>query len=91
VVSSEFATGNGLTSFTAPIILNYCPAGANLASTGEVILWGCVCDPMSLSRRWRSNSGSGCDSEETTPRRRPPGIVRNCSVVLQRSSHRAQK
>ncbi len=50
VVSGEFATGNGLTSLTAPIILNYRPAGATLTSIGEVVLWGYVCDPMSLRR-----------------------------------------
>jgi hypothetical protein len=60
VVSGEFAdqrrpfaTGNGLTSLTAPMILNLFPAGANLASTGEVILWGYVCNPMMSSRRGR--------------------------------------
>jgi len=40
VVSDEFATGNGLVPLTAPMISNLFPAGANLASTGEVILWG---------------------------------------------------
>jgi len=34
-----------------PDDVNLFPAGANLASTGEVILWGCVCNPMRLSRR----------------------------------------
>jgi hypothetical protein len=28
VVSDEFATGNGLVSSTAPVILSLCPAGA---------------------------------------------------------------
>jgi hypothetical protein len=58
VVSDEFAdqrrplaTGNELTSLTAPMILNYFPAGANLASTGEVILWGYLDDPMSLREK----------------------------------------
>ena len=58
VVSGEFAdqrrplaTGNRLISLTAPMMLNYFPAGANLASTGEVILWGYVCDPMSLREK----------------------------------------
>ena len=60
VVSGEFAdqrrplaTGNGLTSSTAPMILNLCSAGANLASTGEVLPWGYANDPMSFLRRVR--------------------------------------
>ena len=53
VVSGEFATGNGLTSSTAPIMSSLVPAGANLPSTGEVILWGCVCNPMRSLRRVR--------------------------------------
>jgi hypothetical protein len=40
VVSDEFATGNGLTSSTAPMILNLRLAGARLSPTGEVIFWG---------------------------------------------------
>ena len=51
VVSGEFATGNGLTSSTAPIILSLCPAGAKLTSTGEVTFWGYLCDPMSLREK----------------------------------------
>jgi hypothetical protein len=51
VVSGEFATGNGRASSTAPMMSNLFPAGANLTSAGEVILWGCVCNPMRLSRR----------------------------------------
>jgi hypothetical protein len=44
VVSDEFATGNGLTSLTAPMMSNLFPAGAKRTSTGEVILWGYVDD-----------------------------------------------
>ena len=53
VVSDEFATGNGLTSLNAPIMSSLFPAGAKPASTGEVILWGYVSDPMMLLRRGR--------------------------------------
>ena len=67
VVSDEFATGNGLTSSTAPMISNLFPAGANLASTGEVILWGYVCDPMRLRRR-----GRGTHAMVATLKRPPP-------------------
>jgi hypothetical protein len=51
VVSGEFATGNGLASITAPMTSSLFPAGANLTSIGEVVLWGYVCNPMRLSRR----------------------------------------
>jgi hypothetical protein len=51
VVSGEFATGNGLASSTAPMMSNLFPAGANLTSTGEVILWGCLCNPMRLCEK----------------------------------------
>ncbi len=67
VVSGEFATGNGLTSATAPIMSSLFPAGANLASTGEVILWGYVCNPMRLSRR-----GRGTHAMVATLKRPPP-------------------
>ena len=70
VVSGEFATGNGLTSSTAPMISNLFPAGANLASTGEVLLWGYVCDPMRLSRR-----GRGTHAMVATLKRPPPGAA----------------
>ena len=50
---TRFATGNELVPLTAPMISNLFPAGANPASTGEVILWGYVCNPMRLSRRGR--------------------------------------
>jgi hypothetical protein len=33
------------------MILNYFPAGAKLALTGEVILWGYLDDPMSLREK----------------------------------------
>ena len=42
------ATGNRLTSSTAPIMSNLVPAGAKLILTGEVIRWGYVDDPMML-------------------------------------------
>ncbi len=45
------ATGNGLTSLTAPMILSLRSAGANLTSIGEVLLWGYVDDPMSLREK----------------------------------------
>jgi hypothetical protein len=51
VVSDEFATGNGLTSSTAPMILSLFPVGAYLTSTGEVILWGYVYNPMRLREK----------------------------------------
>ena len=51
VVSGEFATGNGLASLTAPMISNLFPAGANLTSTVEVILWGYLCNPMRLCEK----------------------------------------
>jgi hypothetical protein len=51
VVSEEFVTGISLTSSTSPMILVYFPAGANPASTGEVILWGYLCNPMSLREK----------------------------------------
>ncbi len=61
---TSFATGNGLASLTAPMILNLVPVGANLASTGEVILWGYLCDPMSLREKaaWQRHPRGGCDS-----------------------------
>ena len=68
VVSGEFATGSGLTSATAPMILNLFPAGANLTSTGEVVLWGYVCNPMRLLRRSR-----GTQAMVATLKRPPPG------------------
>ena len=67
VVSDEFVTGNGLTSSTAPMISNLFPAGAKPASTGEVILWGYVDDPMSLPRR-----GRGTLAMVATLKRPPP-------------------
>ena len=51
VVSGEFATGNGLTLSTAPMMSNLFPAGANLSSTGEGMPWGYVCDPMTLCEK----------------------------------------
>ena len=69
VVSGEFATGNGLTSSTAPIMSSLVPAGANLTSTGEVILWGCVCNRMRLLRRVR-----GTHTMVATLKRPPPGV-----------------
>jgi len=98
VVSGEFATGNGLTSLTAPMISNLFPAGANLASTGEVILWGYVCNPMRLLRRGRGTHAMVATLKRPPPARRtnnvcwrPPSIIRNRSMALKRSSHPAQK
>src|SRR5512134_2399163 len=81
------------------MISNYFPAGANLASTGEVILWGYVCDPMSLWRRGRTPHAMVATLKRPPPparltndvRWRPPGILRNRPMVLERSSHRAHK
>jgi hypothetical protein len=67
VVSDEFATGNEFVSLTAPMILNLFPAGANLTSIGEVILWGYLDDPMSLRRR-----GRGTHAMVATLKRLPP-------------------
>jgi len=79
VVSGEFAdqrrplaTGNGLTSATAPMMLSLYPAGANLGLAGEVILWGCVCNPMRLSRR-----GRGTHAMVATLKRPPPPARRS--------------
>jgi hypothetical protein len=69
VVSGEFATGNGLTSATAPMMSSLFPAGANLTSTGAVILWGYVCNPMTLLRR-----GRGTHAMVATLKRPPPGV-----------------
>jgi hypothetical protein len=98
VVSDEFATGNGLASSTAPMILSLFPAGAKLTSTGEVILWGYLDDPMRLSRRSRGTQEMVATLKRPPPARRtndvrwrPPGIVRNRPMVLDRSSHLAQK
>jgi hypothetical protein len=89
VVSDEFATGNGLTSLTAPIILNLSPAGANLTSTGDVILWGYVCNPMTFLRRGRGTHAMVATLKRPIPARRtndvrwwPPGTVRNRPMVL---------
>jgi hypothetical protein len=96
VVSDEFAdqrrplaTGNGLTSSTAPMILNLFPAGANLASTGEVILWGYVCNPMTLLRRGRGIHAVVATLKRLPPARRtndvrwrPPGTLRNRPLGL---------
>ena len=84
MVSGEFATGNGLTSSTAPMISSLFPAGANLASTGEVILWGYVCNPMSLRRRARGNHAMVATLKRPPPEvasrgqseRLPPGAAR---------------
>jgi hypothetical protein len=74
VVSGEFAderrpfaTGNGPASATAPMMSSLFPAGANLASTGEVILWGYVYNPLRLSRR-----GIGTHAMVATLKRPPP-------------------
>ena len=67
VVSGEFATGNGLTLATAPMMLNLFPAGANLTSIGEGRLWGYVCNPMTLLRR-----GSGTEAMVATLKRPHP-------------------
>ena len=74
VVSDEFAdqrrpvaTGNGPASLTAPMISNLCQAGANPASTGEVILWGYLDDLINLSRR-----GRGTHAMVATLKRPPP-------------------
>jgi hypothetical protein len=67
VVSDEFATGNGLTSSTAPMMSNLFPVGAKLTSTGEVILWGYLDDLMSLRRRVR-----GTQAMVATLKRPPP-------------------
>ena len=90
VVSDEFATGNGLTSLTAPMISNLFPAGANPASTGEVIFWGYLDDPMSLRRRGRGTHAMVATLKRPPPARRtndvrwrPPGIVRgSCRLRL---------
>jgi len=73
VVSDEFVTGNGLTSSTAPMISNLFPAGAKPASTGEVILWGYVDDPMSLPRRGRGTHEMVATLKRPPPARRPQG------------------
>jgi hypothetical protein len=81
VVSGEFAdqrrplaTGNGLTSSTAPMILSLYPAGANLASTGEVILWGYLCNPMTLLRRGIGTQAMVATLKRPPPVSWPPGI-----------------
>jgi hypothetical protein len=96
VVSDEFATGNGLTSSTAPMILNLFPAGAKLTSTGEVILWGYVDDPMSLRRRGRVTHAVVATLKRPPPARRTNDVrwrtndvVRNRPMILERFSHRA--
>jgi hypothetical protein len=71
VVSGEFATGNGLTSATAPITSSLFPAGANLTSTGEVILWGYVGNPMRLSRRVRGTQAVVATLKRPHPPKRP--------------------
>jgi hypothetical protein len=78
VVSGEFAdqrrplaTGNGLTSLTTPIILNLFPVGANPASTGEVIFWGYLDDPMILRRRGRGTHAMVATLKRPPPVRRP--------------------
>jgi hypothetical protein len=71
VVSGELATGNGLISSTAPMMLSLFPAGANLASTGEVFLWGYVCNPMRLSRRGRGTHAMVATLKRPPPARRP--------------------
>ena len=72
-----------------PDDLNLCPVGANLSSTGEVILWGYVCDPMRLSRRGRCTQAMVATLKRPPPARRtndvrwrPPGTVRNRPMVL---------
>jgi hypothetical protein len=52
-VAKAFATENGPPSSTALMISNLFPLGAKLTSTGEVILWGCLDDPMSLREKAR--------------------------------------
>ena len=49
------------------------PAGANHTSTGEFILWGYVCNPMSLSRR-----GRGTQAVVATLKRPPPCKADQC-------------
>ena len=87
MVSGEFATGNELASATAPMMLNLFPAGANLTSTGEVILWGYVCNPMMLLRR-----GSGTEAMVATLKRPPPGappppVTRRLCQILPGAGH----
>ena len=77
VVSDEFATGNGLTSSTAPMMSNLFPVGAKLTSTGEVILWGYLDDPMSLRRRVRGTQAMVATLKRPTPARRPARL-RDC-------------
>ena len=84
VVSDEFATGNGLTASTAPMISNLFPAGANPASTGEVILWGYLCDPMSLLRRIRGTHAM------VATLKRPPPCEADQRRPLAASGHRAK-
>ena len=75
VVSDEFATGNRLVLLTAPMILNLFPAGAKPASTGEVILWGYLDDPMSLWRRGRGTQAMVATLKRPPPEAASPRIV----------------
>ena len=66
------------------MISNLFPAGANPASTGEVIFWGYLDDPMSLRRRGRGTHAMVATLKRPPPARRtnvvrwrPLGIVRN--------------
>ena len=77
---TRFATGNGPASSTAPMISNLCQAGANPASTGEVILWGYLDDLINLSRRGRGTQAMVATLKRPPPARRPRRIFTETSA-----------